>query len=296
MDESMRFLSGNDATPIDSDTPLLTVIIAVFNGRDTLQQCIDSVARQTYPNKELIIIDGGSKDGTVKILEDNCNQFSYWISEPDKGIYNAWNKGLAHAHGEWICFLGADDYFWDFTVLEQMVAKLEILPSTIRVAYGKIILISNDGQAPRPKGEPWAQIKGLFKQYMCIPHVGTMHRRSLFEQHGKFDESFDIAGDYEFLLRELIEGDAVFYPDIIIAGQRLGGISTNSANYLKTLKETIRARTMHRLFLPGKYLLKEMTKEYLRLLLWKVLGEHKARKLLDLRRLMKGLPPHWTKK
>src|SRR3990172_6849742 len=100
--------------------PLISIIVAVYNGKATLQQCIDSVAQQTYPNKELVIIDGGSNDGTVELLEKNRSKFSYWISEPDRGIYNAWNKGLVQAHGEWVCFLGADDYLWDATVLGRI--------------------------------------------------------------------------------------------------------------------------------------------------------------------------------
>lgn len=276
--------------------PLISVIVAVFNGKSTLQQCIDSIARQSYPNKELIIIDGGSKDGTVELLMANREKMTYWISEPDRGIFNAWNKGLAQAQGEWICFLGADDYFWDITVLERMAAQLQILPTNIRVAYGQIMQVSVDEQLPpRPIGKSWEQEKEFFKQFMCIPHVGTMHRRSLFEKHGKFNESFHIAGDYEFLLRELKTGDAAFIPDIITTGQRLGGISTDPVCYLKMLHETRRAQKMHGQLIPGKFLLNMMAKEYLRLLLWKILGELRARKLLDLRRRIKGLPPHWTK-
>lgn len=237
-------------------TPFISIIIAVFNSKATLLQCIDSVAQQTYPNKELIIIDGGSKDGTVVLLEEHCNKFSYWVSEPDRGIYNAWNKGLAQAKGEWICFLGADDYFWDSTVLERMAVQLEMLPANIRVAYGQIMLINDDGQSLRPLGESWSQLKKSFKQHMNIPHVGTMHRRSLFEQHGKFDESFRIAGDYEFLLRELITGDAAFIPNIMTAGQRLGGISTNTANAERIYQEVIRAQWMHGLLITSKYLYK----------------------------------------
>lgn len=277
-------------------TPLISIIVAVFNGKATLQQCIDSVIQQTYSNRELIIIDGGSKDGTVELLEKNRSKFSYWISEPDRGIYNAWNKGLEQAHGEWICFLGADDYLWDATVLERMAAQLSKILTSVRVAYGQIMQVSADEKLPpRQIGESWAQQKEFFKQYMCIPHVGTMHRRSLFEQHGKFDESFRIAGDYELLLRELKTGDAVFIPGIITAGQRLGGISTDTANYLKTLREVRRAQRLHGQFIPSRFWLKEMVKEYLRRLLWKVFGEQLARKLLDLRRRIKGLPPHWTK-
>lgn len=275
--------------------PLISIIVAVFNGKTTLQQCIDSVAQQTYPNKELIIIDGGSKDGTVDLIEANQGRIAYWISEPDRGIYNAWNKGLAQAKGEWICFLGADDYFWNATVLERMSTKLVLLPENIRVAYGQIMQISDDGKSPRPIGEPWEQVKEFFKQYMCIPHVGTMHRRSMFEQQGKFDESFQIAGDYELLLRELNTGDAAFFPDIITAGQLLGGLSTNPENYLRTLRESLRAQRMHGRYLPRKYLLNAIMYEFLRRLLWKVFGEKSARRLLDFRRRIKGLPPYWTK-
>jgi glycosyltransferase involved in cell wall biosynthesis len=276
---------------------LISVIVAIFNGRATLQQCIDSVAQQTYPNIELIAIDGGSKDGTVDLLNANQEKIAYWISEPDRGIYNAWNKGLAQAKGEWICFLGADDYFWDDTVLERMVAHLDMLPATIRVAYGQVMLIGDAGQALRSIGETWEQVKETFKfmPYMNIPHVGTMHRRCLFEQHGKFDESFRIAGDYELLLRELITGDAVFIPNIITAGQRLGGISTDTSNHLRLRREVRRAQRMHGQLLLSRQLLKEITMEYLQFLLWKVFGNQLARKLLDLRRRIKGLPPHWTK-
>jgi len=276
---------------------LISIIVAVYNGKATLQQCIDSVAQQTYPNKELIVIDGGSSDGTVELLEENHDKFSYWISEPDSGIYNAWNKGLLQAKGEWICFLGADDYFWDNTVLEKMAVQLEKIPTNVRVAYGTIMLTGNDGQAPRSIGEPWEQVRESFKTmpYMNIPHVGTMHRRSLFDLHGKFNESFRIAGDYELLLRELTSSDAEFISDIITVGQRFGGVSTDNANLLSTLHEVRRAQRMHGRLIPGWFWLREAGKEYFRLLLWKMLGEQRARTLLDMRRKIKGLPPHWTK-
>jgi glycosyltransferase involved in cell wall biosynthesis len=273
----------------------LTVIVAVFNGKTTLQQCVNSVVQQTYPNKELIIIDGGSSDGTVDLIRANRTNIAYWISEPDRGIYNAWNKGLEQARGDWICFLGADDYLWDATVLERAATRLALLPPEIRVAYGQIMLVGAGDEPLRVRGEPWPQVKELFKRYMCIPHVATMHRQSLFKQRGNFDESFRIAGDYELLLRELKVADAEFFPAITMAGHRLGGISTDPKNYLPTLWETWRAQRMHVRILPSKYVLREMAKECLRLLLWKILGESLARKLLDFRRNLKGLPPHWTK-
>jgi len=274
--------------------PLITIIIAVYNGKSTLQHCIDSATQQTYLNKELIIIDGGSDDGTVDLLEENHRKINYWISEPDQGIYNAWNKGLAQAHGDWICFLGADDYFWDATVLERMVVQLEMLPPIIRVAYGQIMLIGLDGQSVRPIGDSWESVKKQFRQDMCIPHVGTMHRRTLFQDVGVFDESFKIAGDYELLLRELKTGDAKFISGITTVGQRLGGVSTGKEYYMKMRQEVWRAQRKHGKLWPNKRLTKEIASEYLRLLLWKIFGERMARKLLDFRRRLKGLPPHWT--
>lgn len=275
--------------------PMISIVVAVFNGKATLQQCIDSVALQTYRNRELIIIDGGSTDGTVELLKANRGKIANWISLPDRGIYNALNKGVSRAQGDWICFLGADDYLWDDQVLEKMAGQLEQLPADIRIAYGQVMIVHADGESLYPVGEPWTEIKGKFKQVMCIPHQGVMHRRSLFEQHGQFDESFRIAGDYELLLRELKTGDAAFIPEVIVAAQRIGGISTQSANFFRTHREYLRAQRMHVQYLPGKYLLKVIVNEYLRRLLWKVLGEKSARKLLDLRRRIKGLPPLWTR-
>ena len=270
-------------------SPQISIIMAVLNGRATLQECIDSIKQQTYPNKELIIIDGGSKDGTVNLLTENAENISRWISEPDRGIYNAWNKGLELAQGEWVCFLGADDFLWDPTVLERMVAHLQALPQNIRVAYGQIMLIDVDGNSSRPLGAPWEQAKEAFKQYMSIPHVGTMHRRRLFEQVGKFDESFQIAGDYELLLRELKVGKAAFLPDIIVAGQRSGGISTNARNNLRIKLEVWRAQRMHGLPLRGS-VLREIADEYFQLVLKKVLGEQSTRKLLALRKRIRIWP------
>ena len=280
----------------DKSVPLISIIVAVFNGTPTLQQCIDSVAQQTWPNRELIVIDGGSEDGTVELLNANREKIAYWISEPDRGIFNAWNKGLSHAKGEWICFLGADDYLWDERVLERMAAQLEKVPSDIRVAYGQIMLLSAEGQQLHAVGAPWQEAKELFRQYMSIPHPAVMHRRSLFERHGKFDESFRIAGDYELLLRELKSADARFIPDIIVAGMRQGGgISSDPLNSVSVLRESRRAQRKNGLRWPGRYWLMAAVRLYLRLLLWKILGERLARKTLDLGRRVMGLPPFWTR-
>lgn len=279
----------------NSTHPLISIIIAVFNGGKTLQKCIDSVAHQAYANKELIIIDGCSNDDTVSLLESNRNEISYWISEPDRGIYNAWNKGLLHANGEWICFLGADDYFWNELVLERMAKQLGKLPSEICLAYGKIMLLNNNGENLYLIGEPWREVKERFKQVMCIPHMGLMHRRSLFEKHGNFDESFRIGGDYELMLRALETAEAVFIPEIITAAMGHGGLSSSPSNSIEAMRDARRAQKMHGQYLPGLIWVMAMIRVYLRLLSWNLIGEKATRKLLDLGRRIKGLPPYWTK-
>jgi glycosyltransferase involved in cell wall biosynthesis len=274
---------------------LITIIIAVFNGAKTLQQCIDSVVQQSYPNKQLIIIDGGSTDGTVELLQANDQSISYWVSEPDAGIYNAWNKGLKQANGEWICFLGADDYFWDDQVLASMSKFLVKLQVNIRVAYSQIMLLSENGQDLYLSGEPWQKVKQRFKELMSIPHPGTMHRRDLFEQHGYFDESFRIAGDYELLLRDLKTADAEFIPDLVTVGMLQGGISSNPKNTLLQLHEVRRAQQKHGLKMPSIKWLMAVLRVYIRLFLWRVIGEKATLKALDSGRRIMGLPPHWTR-
>lgn len=268
--------------------PKISIIVAIFNGKNTLMQCIDSISQQTYLNKELIIIDGNSIDGTVDLLKKNRDKFSYWISEPDHGIYNAWNKGLVQARGDWICFLGVDDFFWDKNVLEKMVEKLEKVSSNVRIVYGQIMRLGSENQKLFLDGEPWQEARKRFNQFMTIPHPAVMHHKSLFDQHGKFDESFRIAGDYEFLLRELKNGDAKFIPDIIVTGVRYGGISTLPCNTMRSLKELYRAQRIHGQLLPRPLLLKAMTQEYLRILLWKLLGNQTTKKLINVRRRLKG--------
>lgn len=276
--------------------PLISVITATFNAARFLPDTIRSIRAQRYPDFEWIVIDGGSTDSTVELLKENDDIIDYWLSEPDRGIYSAWNKGLLQAQGEWICFLGADDYFWDAHALALMAERLEKLPAHVRVAYGQVMLISIIGQVIHAFGKPWEDVKWRFRQEMCIPHQGTMHRRSLFEQHGEFDESFRIAGDYEFLLRELKSADARFIPYITVAAMRQGGgISSVPKNSLVVLLESRRAQRMNGLRFPGWIWLMSLVRLYLRMLLWKILGERQARKMLDLGRRMMGLPPFWTK-
>jgi len=225
--------------------PKITIIAAVFNGSVTLSRCIKSIYSQSYLNKELIIIDGGSTDDTVKIIEDNSHQIAYWESKPDRGIYHAWNKALFHAKGEWICFLGSDDYFWKEDVLEKMIPALRIAEKNdIRLVYGRVASINKMGEVQNILGMPWEKAKSILSHQMP-PHPGLLHHAHIFRDHGLFDESFRIAGDYELLLRELRTRDAMFVPEVIVVGIQYGGVSCNIGNLLQLITEDIAARKKH---------------------------------------------------
>src|SRR3569833_2760221 len=103
--------------------PVISIIIVTYNADGSLQQCLDSIYRQTYPCIEIVIVDGGSSDDTRDILQNNTEHIGYWTSEPDNGIYDAMNKALAHISGQWVYYLGADDELLpDFSLL---AARLE---------------------------------------------------------------------------------------------------------------------------------------------------------------------------
>lgn len=275
--------------------PPISIVIAVKNGAATLECCLSSVIGQSYPSVDLIVVDGGSTDGTVEIIEHHAANIAWWITEPDKGIYAAWNKGLAHARGDWICFLGADDYLWTSDVLERIAPALVRAHPPVRVVYGQVAVVNQRGEEVSRMGEDWRSAKKRFEQIMCIPHTGLMHHRSLFEKNGKFDESFRIAGDYELLIRELRTGEAFFVPDLVVAGMRHGGISSDPSGSLTLLREIRRAQRMHGIGKPGRHWISAFAKAHIRVWLWRVLGNRIAPYVFDFGRLINGKRPYWTR-
>lgn len=272
-----------------------SIITATFNAAKVLPGLIDSLRQQTNRDFEWIVIDGASTDGTRDLLRKNEDIISHWISEPDKGIYDAWNKGVAKAQGEWVLFVGADDRLWSPNVLAEMSEWLSGVEDRCRVVYGKVMLLDGNGAELYPIGEPWKRVRSRFLSVMCLPHTATFHHRSLFLEYGNFDSSFRIVGDYEFLLRELVSHDAKFAEDVIVAGMLTGGLSSNPATSECMLLEIRRATRMHGRLFPGMPWLVATVRHIIRKLLWGVVGETSARRLLDFGRRMMGKPAHWTK-
>jgi glycosyltransferase involved in cell wall biosynthesis len=204
--------------------PLITVITVVFNGAKTLEETILSVINQTYNNIEYIIIDGGSTDGTLDILKYYENAIDYWVSEKDTGIYDAWNKGLRIASGEWIAFLGADDVYLDGALEAYANLTVECYNSQIDYISSRVNLVS-ENKILRTIGQQWRW--KTFRRYMNVAHVGSLHNRILFEKYGEYDTNYKICGDYELLLRPRFELKAAFL-NLTTVNMSIGGVSDNS--------------------------------------------------------------------
>lgn len=217
--------------------PLVTLITSTYNAAKHFPAAVMSIREQTYDNLEWIVVDGGSKDGTVDILRQNEDVIDYWVSEPDKGIYDAWNKGLQSAHGDWILFLGADDRLLP-DAIESLVGVANESPAPLDLISGKAQLQSGTVQR-RAIGRPWTW--GRFRRYMCVAHVGAMHNASFFKRYGPFDSTFRIAGDYELLLRAGSTLKAGFVNKVLVR-MEMGGISNRDTT---VFRETFRARLKH---------------------------------------------------
>lgn len=225
--------------------PRITVIIAVRNGARTLQAALDSVFGQTYDGVELVVMDGASTDGTPAILERNAARIAFWASEPDRGIFDAWNKALGHATGDWILFLGADDRLHAPDVMANVADALATDAGAHRVAFGDLDRYLSNGVVSYRRHRPWdAPRRRRFRRGVMIPHPSTFHHRSLFELHGRFDDSFAIAGDFEFLLRELLDHDPLYIP-VVITVMGAGGVSERPGMRSVVAREVYRARYMH---------------------------------------------------
>lgn len=273
--------------------PLISILIATRNAAQALPRCLDSIRAQTFRGVEAIVMDGGSTDGTVDILKARGDIVAAWRSEPDSGIYSAWNKALLLARGEWLCVLGADDWLWDENALERVVPQLLVALPRYRVVYSRLRQVDGGGRVVEELGEPWERARDRFRSYACLPHPGLMHHRSLFKAHGRFDERFQLAGDYEFLLRELKTRDALFVPAVTV-GMKLGGRTTSPEHFLLLYREIRQALAMHGLAPPRLLWAYWTTCAWLYGRLHALLGDRMARRLADAYRVITLRRPRYS--
>ena len=274
-----------------SAPPAVSVIVAVKNGSRTLQQCLDSIFAQAGVDVEAVVIDADSTDGTKAILQANASRLGYFFSEPDSGIYAAWNKALARARGAWLCFLSCDDTFSGELALRDLVRVAA--KGSERVVYGKINLVTPRGIVAQTLGRPWQDARAQFLAGGMIPGPATLHHRSLFERHGHFDESYRLAGDYEFLLRELKQGAAVFV-DRVAVNMRLRGASNRPDSIHLLVREIARARRQHGLRDTPLRLRLAFATSWIGAAIYRYFGERTFAALADAYRLVRGKPRAWT--
>lgn len=246
MQESLQVTPDSPDPPAgpSSTVPLVSVVVACLNAAKTARQTLESVVNQKGSHAELIVIDGGSTDGTLDILEEFKGHFAYWTSSRDGGVYPAWNKALDHTRGEWIYFLGADDVLRADTVLTEIAPVLQSSLGTASVVYGRVAVLDEDGAEVAVAGRPWAEVSESFFGGRNLYHQGVFHHRSIFESR-KFDTSFRLLGDYELLLNTLSKCPPVFAGDLVIAGYRAGGLSNRPQLMLTSFRETDLALRKH---------------------------------------------------
>jgi glycosyltransferase involved in cell wall biosynthesis len=276
--------------------PMVTIVVATLNSADRLPRCLDSVAAQSYPRREVVVKDGGSKDGTRHIVQSHGALVTHWESSPDRGVYDAWNQALPHVHGEWVCFLGADDYLWSPTALQLVVQAAAVRRSETRLLSGRVAVVNRRGEVLLVAGRPWRRGGRASLRWPRLPNPGMFHHRSVFQDFGNFDPSFRLAGDYDLLVRVLRFADVESIPEVI-TGMELGGISSATSAETEALREIARVwrkSGLARFPTPTWWWLygEAAGREWMR----RAFGEQAVGRILDLIRRAKGMPAFWTRR
>ncbi len=275
--------------------PAVSVIIGVRKGAATLQRCLDSIAAQDFPARETLVFDGASTDATRAIAERSLDagRIDLLVSEPDRGVYDAWNKAIRRSRGRWLSFVGCDDVFHDSSSLRRLVEAGEAAGGGARVVYGRIDRVTADGTLVETIGAPWERSREAFLAGVNIPHPGTLHHREMLEERGLFDTTYRIAADYHLLLSELPERPPVFV-DRVVLDMGFGGMSSRPQNILVSLREVARARREHGLHGTPLALRAALVAATAGAWAYRLLGDRAYRRLADLYRAARGRPPIWT--
>ena len=217
--------------------PKVSIITVVLNGERYLEQTIKSVTDQNYPDVEYIIIDGGSTDRTLNIIEKYEKYITYWVSEPDEGIYDAMNKGIKAASGDIIGIVNADDWY-EPGIVEWAVEILEV--SGADAVHSAMRVLQDEGESiiiPAPED------LDAFAKGMLINHPTVFARKILYDKMGLFDTQFEVAADWDLVLRWWLD-DAIFYADKRpFVNFRMGGMS--SIHLKKSFEEKHHIRKKH---------------------------------------------------
>ena len=210
----------------------LSIITVNLNNREGLKKTIDSVISQTYRDFEWIIIDGGSTDGSKELIEEYADYLSYWVSEPDSGIYNAMNKGFLHSTGEYLLFLNSADCLFDNEVLSKVIPLLQ----------GKDYYVGDekmDNYYVKQKLSTPEQICQIIAT-ASLPHQSTFINRRIFKTYGSYREDKKLVSDWCQFLNSIILGDATIERiPVMVTILDTNGVSMNCLDAVQTEKQEL---------------------------------------------------------
>jgi glycosyltransferase involved in cell wall biosynthesis len=218
----------------------ISVITINLNNIKGLEKTLESVSNQIFQDLEYIVIDGESTDGSAELLRQNTDKFAYWVSEPDNGIYQAMNKGIRAAKGEYLLFLNSGDFLVDNKVLTDVFKENhteDILWGTSRYSRNGQVLFNS----PSPEK---LTLKFFYNQ--TISHQATFIRGSLFKQYGNYREDFKINSDYEFWIRTIILNNCTTKKlNILVSDYNLEGLSGSQSNLKLSIEENKKILTQN---------------------------------------------------
>jgi len=206
----------------------ISVIIPTFNAANTLGQALESVIEQDYPDVEIVVVDGGSTDDTLAIIQQYRSHIAKLICEPDEGVFDAVNKGILASEGDVTVFLGADDYFYSPHVFSTVAEAFAVHPE-VKVVYGDYLRDKGEEKILMRHPDRLDKFTFFLRNPLCQHSVFV--RREVFEQVGLFDVTLKIASDHDWNLRVFGEHRvAHLRVPIVICGFRSGGLSSTSAS------------------------------------------------------------------
>ncbi|MBC7425285.1 MAG: glycosyltransferase [Bacteroidia bacterium] len=227
----------------------ISIITVVYNAESTIAQCVESVLSQEHPDIEYIVVDGNSKDNTINVLEPYRNKISHLVSEPDKGLYDAMNKGIRLATGDIVGILNADDFYASNQVLNYV--NSQFTNSDIEGLCTDVAIYKNENFT-KPFRYYSAQSFSTWQFIIGIqpPHPGFFVKKNCYDKFGLYDPEYRIAGDFELLLRFIkINKIKTVYNNFLSVKMRDGGLSASGfKSKVKMNKEDLKALKKHGIF------------------------------------------------
>ena len=231
--------------------PKISIITVAFNSAKTIKGTIESIISQDYNNIEYLIIDGGSKDGTMEIVKSYAEHVKYVVSEPDNGIYDAMNKGIRAATGDVIGILNSDDFYPNSFVLSNVTKLFQ--KYSCDAVYGDLVYVkANDINKIKRYWQAGEYSTSKIKNGWMLPHPTFFVKKKIYIRYGLYDTDLKSAADYEMILKLLYKHNiSVHYLPMILVNMRMGGESNKSFwNRLKANKQDSLAWTKNQLNKP----------------------------------------------